>query len=158
MGKVDYTTVPTPERQTMIRELAKFLLSVKDEKDMIQVLYRLLTHSEVVMLGRRLQIAEELLQGSPYHTIREKLKVGITTIKSIDNWLEYAVRDYDMYRSKKHHEETTREARERSRQRLEPGMPGSFTHLRRSHPGHFLLLNLLLDLPSKNPKPSKAKS
>jgi uncharacterized protein YerC len=134
MPKVDYTTISGPERQRMVRDLAKFLLSIEEEKDMIQVLYRLLTRSEIVMLGRRLQIAEKLLQGWSYQKIRDKFKVGLATIKSVDNWLEYAVRDYDLIRSKQKLEEIQRQVAERSRQ-----FRGSAIGL----PGQLLLRSLL---------------
>lgn len=84
MSKVEYVRVPPAERRKMAQELAKFLLKVKDEKEMIQILNRLLTPSEIVMLGRRLRVAEELLRGKSYENIRGKLKVGFTTIKSVE--------------------------------------------------------------------------
>lgn len=101
---------------------------------MIQALYRLLTHSEVVMLGRRLQIAEALIHGYSYQSIRDELKVGFPTIRSIDSWLEHAVRDYDLIRTKEQRKKTQAEINDR---------------LRKSHglalrlPGQSLLAHLL---------------
>jgi uncharacterized protein YerC len=136
VAKVDYTKIPSGERQRMTRELAKFLLTIKEEKDMIQVLYRLLTRSEIVMLGRRLQIAESLLRGHSYQSIRDKLKVGFPTIRNVDSWLEHAVRDYDILRTKQRKEKTQRETTERSRQYGAPDI---------RYPGQNLLLKLLLN-------------
>ena len=85
----------------MIRGLAKFFLEIRNEGEMIQVLHRLFTPGEVVMLGRRLHVADELLKGRSYRQIGEKYKVGLGTIRSIDQWLEQAIRDYDQFRQKK---------------------------------------------------------
>lgn len=134
MAKVDYTKIPPSERQKMVRQLAKFLLAIKEEKDMVQVLYRLLTHSEVVMLGRRLEIAEALIQGYSYQSISEKLKVGTTTIRSVDRWLEHAVHDYDLIRTKKRREQLQSEINERARK-----TSGLALRL----PGQWLLAHLL---------------
>lgn len=100
MAKVDYTRVPASQRRMMLRGLAQFLVAVKSEKDMLQVLHRLLTPSEVVMLGRRLHVASELVQGRSYRVIGEKHKIGLSTIRSIDRWLEEVVPEYDQLRDR----------------------------------------------------------
>ena len=128
------------------------LLAVKEEKDMIQVLYRLLTPSEQIMLGRRKQVAEMLVEGATYASIQKKLRVGVPTIRNIEKWLEDAVRDFDRIRAEGRREEREQKSREKSWQQREPAEFGSFTSVRRRYAGHFLLLNLLLDhMP--NPKP-----
>lgn len=121
------------------------LLAIKEEKDMIQVLCRLLTPSEQIMLGRRMQIAEKLVDGWTYHSIQEKLKVGVPTIRSIEKWLEDTARDYDQFRSKQRRQAREKQSREQSRTRLESAPYDSFTGIRRRYAGPFLLLNLLLD-------------
>lgn len=100
MAKVDYTQVPASQRRSMLRGLAQFLVAVKSEKDMLQVLHRLLTPSEIVMLGRRLHIASDLVKGQSYRKIGKKYRVGIGTIRSIDRWLEEVVPEYDELRDK----------------------------------------------------------
>lgn len=100
MAKVDYTRVPASQRRLMLRGLAQFLLAVKKESDMLQVLHRLLTPSEIVMLGRRLHIAGELVEGRSYGKIGKKYGVGIGTIRSVDRWLEEMVPEYDELRDK----------------------------------------------------------
>lgn len=145
MGKIDYTKVPTSDRRKMVQELAKFLVSIREEKEMVQVLYRLLTHSEVVMLGRRLRIAEELLQGRSYLKIQEKLRVGVATIRLVDRWLEYAVRDYEMLRASEARARIERDMITRSRRYRGPDMPLSFHGVVRLHGGIVLILLALLD-------------
>lgn len=145
MAKIDYRELPSGERRKMVQELAQMLLAVKEERDMVQVLYRLLTPSEQVMLGRRKQVAEMLVEGATYHSIQEKLRVSVQTIRGIEKWLEDAVRDFDLVRREQRRQARDEEFRKNSRRRQEPGLPGSFTSIRRRYGGRFLLLNLLLD-------------
>lgn len=129
----------------MVQELAQMLLAVKEEKDMTQVLYRLLTPSEQVMLGRRKQVAEMLVEGATYASIQKKLRVAVPTIRNIEKWLEDAVRDFDRIRAERRRNKSAEKSHEQSHQRREPALPGSFTSIRRRYAGRFLLLNLLLD-------------
>lgn len=48
----------------------------------------LLSEVEVLMLARRLQIAELLIEGLTYDQIRAKMKVGRTTIARVQTWLD----------------------------------------------------------------------
>ena len=73
MAKIEYTSVPAKQRRVMIRGLAKFFMEVKSEEEMIQVLHRLLTPSEIVMLGRRLHVADELIRGKSYRKLEEAI-------------------------------------------------------------------------------------
>lgn len=93
------------------------------------------------MLARRLQVAELLVGGRSYDQIQNKLKVGISTIQSIEGWLEHAARDYQLVRAEQreleqaraHHKEPARES----------GIVGSFTNTRHRD-SRWLLINLLL--------------
>jgi len=100
MGKVDYTRVSSAERKDMTAKLATFILTAKDKSDMIKLLNQFLTRSELVMLGRRLLIAKELVKGLSQLEIRDKLKVGFSTIRSVEAWLEQTIPNYDEIRSR----------------------------------------------------------
>lgn len=137
--------MPSGERRKLVIELAKMLLAVKEERDMVHVLYRLLTPSEQIMVGRRMQVAHMLVEGSTYNSIQKKLHVGVPTIRSVEKWLEDAVRDYDAIRQEQRRRIKDKKWQEKARQRREPGDPLSFTSVRRRYTTPFLLLNLLLD-------------
>ncbi len=47
----------------------------------------LLSESEVLMLARRLQVADLLLQGLTYEQIRKVIKVSFATIAKVQTWL-----------------------------------------------------------------------
>ena len=131
----------------MMREMSRLLLSVNSERDMMQLLYRLFTPSEVVMIGRRMQIGELLVNGWSYSSIREKLGVGNATLRSVDSWLEHIMHDYVELRGKR---KRIHNAAKRKKFVREWAQFGSFDHIRRKYPLHFLLVNLMLDSPTKS--------
>jgi len=94
MPKFDYAKLTLKERQRITEPLVDILFMLKKKDQVRNFLSRLLTPSEFVMLGRRLQVAEGLVQGYSYETIREGTGVGFSTIQSVDSWLEHALQDY----------------------------------------------------------------
>jgi uncharacterized protein YerC len=116
--------------------------SVKGRDAVKQFLKDLLTHSERIMLGRRIWIARLLMQGVPYEVIAQKLRVGMGTIHRVDRWLhdqfpgfEKAIHGLE--------EEFDRRARKKEARTN----PFSYAALKRKYPLHFLLF--------PDPKPKK---
>jgi len=101
MGKVDYTRVSSADRKDMTAKLATFILTAKDKSAMVKLLNQFLTRSELVMLSRRLLIAKQLVKGLSQLEIRDKLKVGFSTIRSVEAWLEQTIPNYDEIRSRR---------------------------------------------------------
>ena len=75
-------------RTDLFIKLAKALALLHSPTEMAQLLRDLLSETEVLMLARRLQIAELLVDGLTYDQIRSKLKVGFTTIAKVQTWLD----------------------------------------------------------------------
>lgn len=141
MGKFDYRELSVEERDRLVEKLADVFSSLKGKKKITVFLERLLSPSEIVMLARRLQVAELLVGGRTYDQIQNKLKVGISTIRSIEGWLEHATRDYQLVRAE---QRELKKAREQGKKWVrEPGIVGSFTNIRRRD-SRWLLINLLL--------------
>ena len=100
-----------------------------------QFLKDLLTPSERVMLGRRILIAQMIIQGFTVDEIRARLGVGTTTIVNVRTWLEDEFPGYE------------RAVAEMERAYKRRGMkPLSFAWLRRKYPLHFLLFNIAEEL------------
>lgn len=102
-------------------------------------LEQLLTPSEIVMISRRLGIAQKLVQGESYLTIRQELGVGLSTIQSVDRWLKNILVNYTLPQQKK---VTTRQ--KRSRHARPRAILGTFADIRHRYPLEYLFLNLLL--------------
>lgn len=139
-GKVQVHRLSRSEKLLLERELWGTLSAVHNHKRMINSLQNLLTESEQIMLARRIQIAKHLLSGESYVAIRIKLKVGFATIQSVDRWMK---RGCDTYRKDF---PALYEASKQPRGLYAP-TSGTFEHLRKKYPWHFLLFNLLLDHP-----------
>lgn len=132
MSKFDYRKLSTKERQALIGELLDTLHEAKNRNVLGKFLLQLLTPSEAVMLARRWQVAQLLAAGQSYYRISRELKVGISTIESVDRWLSEAIGDYRQQLEKQREQEKTK--------RLRRGRP---TVLPNTVP--FLLLNLLAE-------------
>lgn len=64
------------------------LITLLEDKDQVKnFLKDLLTHTEMKMLAKRIQIAKMLLEGYDYRSIRNYIKVTDTTIAKINNIL-----------------------------------------------------------------------
>lgn len=124
-----------------MKEVALSLQALKDVQDTQRFLEQLLTPSEVAMIGRRWQVAKMLMQEKSYYEIRFKLGVGMSTIEAVDTWLRRSIDDYPALVSMLRKEPQTkkREFRKRYGHTF-----GSFDHIRRRYPLHFLLVNLIL--------------
>lgn len=76
------------EQEGLFIKLAKSLSLLRNPVEMAQFLKDLLSEVEVLMLARRLQIAESLIEGLTYEQIREEMKVSKGTIARVQTWLD----------------------------------------------------------------------
>lgn len=89
MSKFSKQSKLSPEqRQKLVYSLCQTLASFGSDEEVAQFIVDLLSPQEMEMLAKRLGIAELLLSGADYQTIRSKLKVGLSTIAHIATWLE----------------------------------------------------------------------
>jgi uncharacterized protein YerC len=87
MSKVKVHQIDKKERQKIAGELLDVISGIKSRGEMFELLFRLMTPSEVIMLARRLQIAKMLLNEATYEMIRIKLRVSHRTIADVEGWL-----------------------------------------------------------------------
>lgn len=76
------------QQDNLFIKLAKALALLHSAPEVANFLKDLLSESEVLMLARRLQIAELLIQGLTYEQIKSELKVSFGTIARVQTWLE----------------------------------------------------------------------
>jgi len=88
MSKFKYTRIVPKDREAITKEVIAIIGGAKSKKDLRQLLENLLTSSEIMMLGRRIIIAERIIQGKNDEEIRRELKVGYSTILTVHKWLE----------------------------------------------------------------------
>ncbi|KKT87536.1 MAG: hypothetical protein UW95_C0031G0006 [Parcubacteria group bacterium GW2011_GWC1_45_14] len=87
MSKVKVHQIDPKERRRIVGELLDVVSGIKSRDEMFELLFRLMTPSEVVMLARRLQIAKMILADSGYEMIQKKLHVSHRTIADVEGWL-----------------------------------------------------------------------
>ena len=102
------------------------------------------------MVGRRIIIAQRLLNGDSYDRIISEMKVGADTIMRVQRWLEDDVEGYEKAVKKL---EKVLESRQ---EKIDKAYldPFSFEGLKKRYPLHFLLFNLF-DKHKEKPKNKK---
>jgi len=107
--------------------------SLKGRNAMKLFLKDLLTPSERLMLGRRIQIAQYILQGESHSGISRKLKVGRNTVSKVEKWLSDQFPGYENAVAGLEKEMSRREGS------LEvKNNPLSLKALKKKYPYHFL--------------------
>jgi len=76
------------EQANLFVKLAKALTALRSAEEIAHFLKDLLSESEVLMLARRLQVAELLIDGRTYQQIRSEIKVSFGTIARVQTWLD----------------------------------------------------------------------
>lgn len=78
----------------LLAEFYKAVSLLETYQDVEEFFDDLLHPKETAMLSRRLQAARMLLEGYDYRTIANELKMGLTTIAKIGNWLTRGGKGY----------------------------------------------------------------
>lgn len=63
-----------------LKQIIKTIQACKNEKEIEDFLFGILTTTEIEQLGIRYQIVKLLKQGMPQHQIAEKLGIGVATV------------------------------------------------------------------------------
>ncbi|TSC90803.1 MAG: TrpR-related protein YerC/YecD [Parcubacteria group bacterium Gr01-1014_2] len=113
--------------------------SFKSREEVKCFLRDLLTESERIMIGRRILIAQRLLEDKSYDQIVEELHVGIDTITRVHRWLEDESDGYERAVKNLKKELFSRKLKSEK----PPVEPYSFAWLKKKYPLHFFLFNLI---------------
>ncbi len=89
------------KRKELVVNLCRALSVLKSPEEVAQALTDLLTPKEVETIAKRLQIAEYLVNGDDYLSIRTKLKVGLSTIARVNTWLNLSGEGFKIMLSRK---------------------------------------------------------
>lgn len=142
--KVRPRKLDNKDRMKYLDMLYTAISSLKSRDEVKVFLRDLLTESERIMIGRRIIIAQRLLEDKTYIEIRQELSVGVDTIMRVHRWLEDENYGY---------EETIKklEKEYKNRKKLDDKNPGTsgFARLKRRYPLHFFLFNLFDELNKK---------
>lgn len=87
MSKVQLHNVDQKVRRQMIGNFYDVITELKNKDQVVGFFMGLLTPSEALMLSRRIQIAQMLLEDHSYEDICRELNVGSQTVASVYRWL-----------------------------------------------------------------------
>ena len=119
------------ERMATLDALYTAAGSVKGRDAMKMFLRDLLTESERVMLGRRIQVARLLIAGATTREVAERMGVGPDTIGRIERWLHDQMPGYETAIAGLKKAHAKRQAKYDGNAR--------FAAMKRKYPLHFLL-------------------
>ena len=92
----------TPKRRKgLILDLCRAFSTLKTTEEVADALLDLLTPKEIETVAKRLQIADYLVQGVDYSSIREDLRVGFSTIARVNTWLNLSGKGFKTMLSRK---------------------------------------------------------
>lgn len=125
------------------------LITLLENKDQVKAFLKdLLTHTEMKMFAKRIQIAKMLLEGQKYAVIKSYVKVTDSTISRINNLLENGGEGMKTAIKYLHQIE---EEIEKERMRVTP-------NLKNKYPSHFLPETIFDKLVKENKKRIRKRS
>lgn len=139
--KVKPRKVNNKEKTKYLDTLYTTIACLNSREEIKLFLRDLLTESERIMLGRRILIAQKLLQDISYDQIIKEMRVGKDTIMRVHRWLEDDVAGYEKTIQKLETKLATRKMNTKYFEN-KPIDPFSFAGLKRKYPLHFALFNL----------------
>lgn|SRR3989338_9478388 len=135
MAKVVVGKLTAQQRYSLEAYLWKILPTLLSEGNIKNMLQTFLTESEMIMLARRIQVADMLLKGSSIDQICAQLHVGVSTVQGVDRALARQGSDYRtifplLYSQRKRHPS-----------KEHPSDPLGLASVRKKYPFHFLLMS-----------------
>lgn len=88
MSKVKVYEIDEKEKYQSVGCLLNAISEIKTKKEIIDFFLGMLTPSESLMMGRRIQIAKMIIDEESADAIRKKLKVSFQTITKTEHWLK----------------------------------------------------------------------
>lgn len=136
--KVKPRKIQNTDRMRYLDVLYTAMSGLKSREEIKNFLRDLLTESERVMVGRRIIVAQMLLEEKSYDGIVRELKVGKDTIMRVHRWLEDETEGYEKAIRQLEKILTARKEK-RDKAYIDPF---SFQGLKKRYPLHFFLFNL----------------
>ncbi|MBI2099025.1 hypothetical protein HYT45_01260 [Candidatus Uhrbacteria bacterium] len=148
MPKVNPRFLNQTQRMKYLDILWTSIAGLQTREEVKSFFKDLLSESEAIMLGRRIEVAKSLLDGKTYEEIVRNLHVGADTIGTVQRWLTSGFGGYE-----KALENFERVLEKRKEIEINNNLqPYSFEWLKKKYPLHFLLFNIMDKTSKKNKK------
>ena len=97
MSKVRPHKIDPQEKKMAVENFFEVVLKMKTKNEIIDFFAGLFTASEMLMVSRRIQVAQMIMDEKTYDEIREKLGVGYDTITKTERWLRSDNEKYNLW-------------------------------------------------------------
>lgn len=155
MPKVSKLTVDKHRLNKFSNDFWETVTLLKNKEEVKKFLFDILTHTERIMIAKRLQIAKMLLYGFDYQTIRSYLKVTDQTVARINNRINTGGEGLKIGVKRLNKIEQERQ------QKLESLSPFSAERIKKKYPAYYLpekiLETLIKELQKRKRKSSVKK-
>ena len=94
MPRARPTRIPSRDYQKLLAAIYTVMAKLTTPQEVDLFFKELLSPSELLMLARRLRIAQMLIEGETYANIKQELHVGLQTITNVNHWIEQGGRGY----------------------------------------------------------------
>ncbi|OGN13566.1 MAG: hypothetical protein A3C71_02655 [Candidatus Yanofskybacteria bacterium RIFCSPHIGHO2_02_FULL_43_15c] len=138
--KVRPRKIKEKDRIKYLDALYTAITVVHSREEVKKFLRDLLTESERIMIGRRILIAQKLLDGESYNQIIKEMGVGMDTIGRVAHWLDDQSDGYE--RAVKEMKKDFGKRFKKNESTLKNTLT-MFGAVKRKYPWHFLFWNIL---------------
>jgi len=94
MSRFNINNLNGEEKEKLLDKLFEAVKQLKSKQEIVSFFRDLLTDSESVMLARRLQIAQMIVDKKSFYEIREEMGASFDTINSVKRFVEYGSDGY----------------------------------------------------------------
>ena len=147
MVRVKYHQLSETQKEKYLDDFYKIVSLLKSPEEIKKFFNGLITSTELVMICRRIQVAEMLARDATYQMIKGRLGVANTTVRYVNHWFYDHFNDYQkilkQFNEIKEEKEKTKESW------LSPELTAEIKQLVRRYPADFALLGLLMGMHKK---------
>lgn len=94
MSRYNINQLTKVEKDKLLEKLFEAVKILKSKQDIVDFFRDLLTESEAIMLARRLQIAQMIMDDKSFYDIKTELGASFDTINSVKRFVEYGSNGY----------------------------------------------------------------
>lgn len=94
MARYNIHQLDKKEKEQLLDNLFEAIKHLKSKQDIVDFFRDLLTESEAIMLARRVQIAQMILDNKSFYDIKTELGASFDTINSVKRFVEYGSDGY----------------------------------------------------------------
>ncbi len=123
-----YSDISKENTGNLLKTLCQSLASLNNTGEIMNLLTDLLTREEIIMLTKRIKVAQLLIGGRKYREIQDELHISHQTISKINQWLLESGEGFRLVaeRNKKEHKTGSQELIEYEKRRNRKRYPIMF--------------------------------